>query len=231
MTFWEWSKRQIKPIVIKKRQIMQELNKGWDDDLITHFDAVIPNASRYSSHATHIVTINNADNAVTQTVFEEAARLIEHTDSTSGTIHTAVEGFALCDVRALRDIEKWGTDVWTPNEVSEFVKRGFTNQHEALITGKVLYNYNLLKTPIETSGINWKVRFFARKEQVGYFIPVTVNNKRVHVTIGPTIGNDPDVNAVRNVTTPPGYTFTMEAWQGGAIQIINWFGISKINHT
>lgn len=230
LTFWEWANRQIKPIVIKKRHLTQELAKGWDDDLITHFDAVVPNATLYSSHATHIRTINNADNAVTQNEFRLAARLIEHTDSASGTIHTAVEGFALCDIKALHDIEQWGTDVWTEVEVSEFTKRGFTTQHEALVTNKVLYNYNLLKTPIETSSTNRKVRFFARKEQVGYFIPVTTNNKRIHVNIGPTVGDDPDVNAVRNVTTPPGSTFTMEAWQGGAIQIINPYAISKINH-
>lgn len=230
LTFWEWSKRQIKPIVIKKRHMSQELAKGWDDDLITHFDAVVPNGTLYSSHPTHIETINNADNAVTQTKFRDAARLIEHSDSTSGTIHTAVEGFALVDIKALHDVEAWGTDVWTELEVSEFARRGFTNQQEALVTNKVLYNYNLLKTPIETSSTNRKVRFFARKEQVGYFIPVTVNGKSMNVNIGPTINNDPDVNRVRNTTTPPGGTFTMEATQGGAIQIINHFAISKINH-
>ncbi len=230
LTFWEWANRQIKPIVIKKRHLTQELAKGWDDDLITHFDAVLPNTTLYDSHPTHIRTIANAVNAVTQDEFRRGAKLIEHTDSASGLIHTAVPGFALCDILALDDIERWGTDVWTEFEVSDFAKRGFTAQQEGLVTGKVLYNYTLLKTPIETSSTNRKVRYFARKEQVGYFIPITINNKRLQITIAPVIDNEPDWNAVRNTTTPPGGTFTMEAWEPGAIQIINPYAISKINH-
>jgi hypothetical protein len=231
LSFWEWAKRQIKPIVIKKRQLMQELNKGWDDDLITSFDAIVPDGTLYSSHSTHTRTIANAANAVTQSEFRTGARYIRHTDSATGTVHIAPPGFALCDPLALDDIEAWGTDVWTEEEVSDFAKKGFGQLwDETLNVGKKLYGYSLLQTPIETASNSRRVRYFARKEKVGYFIPVTVNNKRVHVNIGPTKGDDPDVNALRNVTSPPGYTFTMEAWEGGAIQIINQFSISKINH-
>jgi len=231
LTFWQWARRQIKPIVIKKRQILQELNKGWDDDLITHFDAVVPDGTLYTAHALHIRTITNSDNQVTQDAFRKGARLIRHTDASTGTVHIAPPGFALCDPLAIDDIEAWGTDVWTEEEVSDFVQKGFGQRwDETLNVGKKLYGYSLLQTPIETGAANRRVRFFARKEKVGYFIPVTVNNKRIHVNIGPTVGNDPNFNELRNVTAPPGYTFTMEAWEGGAIQIINPYAISKINH-
>jgi hypothetical protein len=231
LSFWEWNTRQIKPIVIKKRQLTQELAKGWDDDLITHFDAVVPNGTLYSSHPTHTETINNAANAVTQTKFKDAARLIEHVDSASGIAHTAIPGVALCDILALRDIEAWGSDVWTEIEVSDYAKNAYAKIGESLRTGKRLYEYALIKTPIETSSTNRKVRFFGRKEQVGVFVPVTVNGRRLHVNIGPMSGQDPDVNALRSVTAPPGYTFYMEAWNSGAIQIINPYAISRLNHT
>jgi hypothetical protein len=231
LTFTEWAKRQIKPIVIKKRQLMQELNKGWDDDLITHFDAVVPDGTLYTAHSTHIQTITNNANQVTQDAFRTGARFIRHTDSAAGTVHIAPPGYALCDPLAIDDIEAWGTDVWTEESVEDFVTRGFGQRwDETLNVGKKLYGYSLLQTPIETGAANRRVRFFARKERVGYFIPVTVNNKRVHVNIAPTVGNDPDFNAIRNVSAPPGYTFYMEAWNGGAIQIINAFAVSMINH-
>ena len=229
LSFWEWAKRQIQPIVIKKRQILQELAKGWDDDLITHFDAVVPNGTLYSAHTTHIKTISNADDAVTQAVFQEAGRFIQHTES-SGTVHTAVPGNALCDIKAVYDIENWGTDAWTEIETSDYVKNPWTVFNETLLVNKRVAGYNLLQTPVETSANNRKVRFFARKEQVGYFIPITVNGKRIHVSIGPTSGNDPDIAQVRNVTTPPGYTFTIQAFDGGAMQIVNPYALAKINH-
>lgn len=231
LTFSEWTKRQIKPIVIKKRQLQQELNIGWDNDLVTHFDAVVPDGTLYSTHSTHITSITNNANQVTKAKFQTGARLIRHTDSGTGTVHIAPPGFALCDPLAIDDIENWGTDVWTEEEVSDFAKKGFGQRwDETLNVGKKLYNYSLLQTPIRLAANNRRVRFFAVREQVGYFIPVTVNGRRTHVTIGPTVGNDPDVGRVRDVTTPPGYTFTLEAWEGGAIQIINHFALSKVNH-
>ncbi len=232
LTFSEWTQRQIKPIVIKKRQLQQELNIGWDNDLVAHFDAVVPDSSLYDSHNTHIESITNNANQVTRAKFQTAARKIRHTDSASGTVHIAPPGFALCDPLAIDDIENWGTDVWTEEEVSDFVQKGFGQRwDETLNVGKKLDGFSLLQTPVRLAANNRRVRFFAVREQVGYFIPVTVNNRRTHVTIGPTVGNDPDVGKVRDVTTPPGYTFTMEAWEGGAIQIINHFSLAKINHS
>ena len=229
LSFWEWAKRQIKPILHVKRKIFQELAKGWDEDLLTHFDDVVPDGSLYSGHASHTESITNAADAVTHSVFKTAAKHLRHTGS--GTKHIAVPGYALTDPLAVDDIENWGTDVWTEIEVSEAVKTGWSISDESLRTGKKVYGFEILQTPLELGLANRKVRFFGRKEQVGYFIPVTVNGKRLHVNVAPMSGDDPDFNALRNVTTPPGYTFYIEAWQGGALQIVNPYALSMISHS
>lgn len=233
LSFWEMMTRQIKPIVIVKRQITQELAKGWDDDLITHFDAVVPDGTLYTAHALHITTLaSNAAGAVTRTIFLNTGQFLLHVDSASGVVHAATPGAALCDILALRDIRDWGSDVWTEEEVSEFTRKGFgTRYDESVVVGKEIDGFSLLQTPIEKSAANRKVRFFARRQQVGYWIPVTINGSQILTQVGPMRGDDPDVNAVRNVTTPPGFTFTIQAWEPGAIQIVNPYALAKINHT
>ena len=232
LSFWEWAKRQIKPIVYLKKQILQELAKGWDDDLITLFDATVPDGTLYSSHPTHITTITNADGAVTYDTFVSTAKFLLHVDSSSGTVHAATPGVALCDVNALFDIRDWGTDVWTDEEVSQFDKDGFGVKYdESLVVGKRISGFSLLQTPIQQSGVNRKVRFFGAKLQVGYWIPITIQGKRIVTQGAPMQGNDPDWSAIRNVATPPGFTFTIQAWMGGALHIANPYALAMINHS
>lgn len=232
LEFYEWAKRLIKPMVIKKRQLIQELNYGWDADLISAFDAAVPDGTLYSAHPTHTTTVVNGAGIITQTTFRTAGRYLMHVDSTSGTVHQGIPGAAVCDPLAIFDIEAWGADVWTEVEVSEIAKNGFGVKYDgSVVTGKKVNGFNLLQMPVQHATTGRKVRFFARKQQVGYFVPVTVNGRNMHTRVMPsTSGGDPDWDKIRNSNEPPGFAFTIQAWQGGAIQIIGHFNTSIITH-
>ncbi len=233
LRFWEWAQRLIQLPLYMKSHVLQELAEGWDTDLITLFDAAVPDGTLYSSHSTHIVTITNAAGNVTWDKWNDAAAKFRHTDSASGTLHIAVPGFALADIEALNDIEyTWGNDYWTDVEVSEIVKMGWGNNRnsEGLVTGKKISGFNILQTPLKMSAANRKVRFFPRAEQYGYFVPITLQGKNIFTSIGPMKGNDPDFEAMQNTLEPPGFTFFVQATQVGAMQVCGYLHSSKINH-
>jgi len=230
--FYEWARRLIKPMVVKKRQLIQELNYGWDADLITAFDAAVPDGSLYSGHTTHTKTVSNALGVITQSKFREAGDLLLHADSASGTTHMGVPGVAVCDPLAIRDIRAWGNDVWTEEEVSQIAKNGFGVKYDgSVIVGKNIDGYSLVQMPIEHATVYRKVRFFAQKRQIGYFIPITYQGKNIHVRVMPsTSGGDPDWDKISNSQEPPGFNFTMRAHQGGAMQIIGYLNTAMITH-
>lgn len=234
LRFWEWAQRLIQLPIYMKSHVLQELAEGWDADVITLFDAAVPDGSLYSSHSTHISTISNAAGAVTWDVWNTAAAKFRHTDSASGIQHIAVPGIALTDIEAVNDIEyTWGNDMWTEAEVSEIVKMGWgeNRNSEGLVTGKKISGFAVLQTPLKHSSNNRKVRFFPRPEQYGYWIPITLQGKNIFTSIAPMKGADPDFEAMQNTLEPPGFTFFVQATQIGALQVVGYFNSAKINHS
>ncbi len=233
LNFNEWSKRLIKMPILIKKKALQEIDKAIDRDVITGFDAVIPNSSRYDSHNTHISTISNVVDAVTAAVYKEASRKIRHTDSASGTVHSGVPGVALCDMLAYDDIENWGTEIFTPEEVSRFNQNSFGTVYTPgkVVAGTKMRGYSLLRTPIEISTTSRRVRFFPIASQYGYYIPITLNGKEMHAHTGPTTGGEPDYgDRIQRTAEPPGMSFYIQISKGLAMQVVGYFFEGKINH-
>ncbi len=233
LDFNEWSKRLIKLPVLMKKKGLQEIDMAIDRDVITGYDAVIPNSSRYDSHNSHIETITNVAGSIPAEVFRTASRYIRHTDSASGTVHSGVPGVALVDMLAYDELENWGTDIFTEEEVSRFSKTGFGTIYTPgqVVTGQKMYGYSLLRTPIEISAANRRVRFFPIPAQYGYYIPITLNGKEMFAHTGPMTGGEPDYgDQIQRTAEPPGMSFYIQISKGLAMQVVGYFFEGMINH-
>ena len=225
--FFEWSDRLIQVLAIKKRQLRQELDKSWDDDVISAFDAAVPDGSLYSSHPTHTVT--NTSGTLTAANFKSAARKLIHTDST-GTDHEAPPGVALTDPLACFQIRDWGTDEWSEETVDDYARHGFPLKYDgSVVTGMQVEGFSIVRNP--RGGSNMKVRFFPPPQYVGYFVPVTLLGKRTIVRAVPMTGGDPDWEEIRNANTPPGFDFQIEAYEAGAITIPGYLHLGYLNQS
>lgn len=232
LRLFQWASRLLNCIAAMKARIMRDLDVAKDSDLLTHFDAVIPNGTLYSTHQSHVEAITDTDGACTYDKFMTGSNHATRHRHSTGTPHRIRAGVALCDPEAVDDMQKWGNDQYTEVEVSSIVQNGFGRRYEAggLVLGRTVERWKLLETPIEHATDSRRVRYFGDRRRIGYIGNVSYNNKTLFTKVGPQSGQGIDVNAVQRVTEPPGFTFFVQAWEGLYMQIINHFGLSKLNH-
>lgn len=227
----EWAVRLTKTIFIKQRQFRQELDKAIDDQLITIFDAAVPDGSTVydpvlttTAHPTHTVT--DTGGTLTFANFKLAARKLVHTDATC-TGHNAAPGLVMVDPVSIFALEDEGTDEWTEQSVEWFNNNDFGIDYTRSnvvprITPK---GYVLARNPRATSTLN--ARFFGEKEFVGYFVPVSFQGKRTWVRTAPMTGGDPNFGQLKNENMPPGFQFQIGAYECFAISIPGYLHIAK----
>lgn len=232
LSVFEWASRLLNAIMQMKARVTRDLDVALDSDWLTMFDAVVPNGTLYDNHTSHIATVQDTEGSMTYDKFMEGSRHATRHRESTGTKHRIIQGWALCDPEAIDDMEGWGNDQYTEIETSQFVQNGFGKRYggAGLVNGRAVNKWKLLETPIEHATDSRRIRFSGDPRRVGYVGSVTFNGKAVFMKVGPQSGQDINVNEVQRQTEPPGFTFFVQANSGHYMQIINHFGISKINH-
>jgi len=228
LSVFEWGERLIKPIAIKKIQLQMELDKRTDAEVLAAIDAAVPNGTLYSSHATHITA--DANGAVTLDHFKEAGRNLIHTADSTGIQHVGVKSVALCDVKAIWNLEDLGNDDWSEQTVQEFNSQGFPIEYDSgQIAGMKVNGWSIVQNPAATT--TFKIRYVGRPDQVGMVIPVTFQGKNIVTRNVPLIDGSPDFVQINQSNTPPGFEFWIEAFQSMAIVVPGWYNLAQLNQT
>lgn len=228
LSVFEWGARLIKPIAIKKIQLQMELDKRLDTEVIAAIDAAVPNDTLYSSHATHITA--DAGGAVTNANFKTAGRHLVHTVNATDIQHVGVKSVALCDVKAIWNMEDWGNDEWTEQTVQDFNMQGFPIEYDSgQVAGMKVNGWSIAQNPFATT--TFKIRYVGRPDQVGMVIPVTFQGQNIVTRNVQMINGDPNFVQIYNTNTIPGFDFWIEAYQAMAIVIPGWYNLAQLNQT
>ncbi len=232
LSIFEWASRLINCIMQMKARIVRDLDVALDSDWLTMFDAVVPNGTLYSSHTSHVASVADTDGAVTYDKFMEGAKHATRHRVSTGTKHRIIPGWALCDPEAVDDMQGWGNDQYTEVETSQMVQNGFGKRYDGggLVLDRKVDRWKLMETPIEHATDSRRIRYSGDPRRIGFVGSVTFNGKSVYTKVGPQSGQDINVNEVQRVSEPPGAQFFVQGWSGHYMQMINHFGLSKLNH-
>jgi len=161
---YEWADRQIKPLVIIKKQMTQELDMGVDTQVKLACDNAVPDGTKYSAHTAHITTDSSA--AFSLDRFKATGRFLRHAPT-----HRGPKGIALMGPSAVDGAGELGTDDLKPETVEMLTRKGLSQYDPSVVLGLEIDGWSLVEDPLEADA-SLKTRFYSRPEYVGYYIPV-----------------------------------------------------------
>jgi len=177
LRFEDWLNDEAGTFATLVGRLQDDLNYFFDWQLESQMQATLPNASLYSSHATHEITTDLDGNTITKCTPNAMIKLsgmLNHYYTDNALIteaklrgnlpsHSVAPGSYWMGLRAIQDLQTAGTMYWSPAKSDELLTEG--------INGR----FGIQGTPIVLNNL-WdddRVRVFGAKGSVGVLVNIT----------------------------------------------------------